>query len=67
MEFSSSEELKQRVMPALRIKEQELKKQNKDITIEDIWFYLRQNKWIKSKNLTLNEVVNDILKLENIE
>ncbi len=67
MEFSSSEELKQRVMPALRIKEQELKKQNKDITTEDIWFYLRQNKWIKSKNLTLNEVVNDILKLENIE
>ena len=62
MEFESVLELKQRVMPALKMKEERLKNEGYDITTEDIWFYLKQNKWTKSKNLTLNEVVNDILK-----
>ena len=67
MEFSNTEELKQRVMPALKLKEEQFQKQNKNITTEDIWFYLKVHKWTKSKNLTLNEIVNDILKLENID
>ncbi len=64
MEFNSLAELKQRVMPALRKKESDFKLQGKSYTTEDIWFYLKQNKWIKSQNLSLNEIVNDILKLE---
>lgn len=67
MEFSSSEELKQRVMPALKMKQERFLKEGKNITTEDIWLYLKNNKWMKSKNLSLNEIVNDILKLENIE
>ena len=63
MEFSSLSELKERVKPALVIKEEYFKSQGLDITIEDIWYYLKINKWVNSKNLTLNEIVNDILKL----
>lgn len=64
MEFESVSELKSRVMPALKMKEERLKNEGYNFSSDDIWFYLRQNKWIKSKNLTLNEIVNDILKLD---
>lgn len=64
MEFESALDLKNRVMPALKMKEERLRTEGYDVTSEDIWFYLRQNKWTKSKNLTLNEIVNDILKLD---
>ena len=67
MEFNSLSELKQRVMPALKMREERFQKEGKNITAEDIWLYLKNNKWIKSKNLSLNEIVNDILKLENID
>ena len=64
MEFESVQELKDRVMPALKMKEEKLKSEGFDFSSEDIWFYLKQNKWTKSRNLTLNEIVNDILKLD---
>ncbi len=65
MEFSSLEELKERLKPALRIKEEEFKKNNIDyISIEDIWNYLRDIKWKRSSNLSLSDMVNDILKLD---
>ena len=64
MEFESAQELKERVMPALKIKEERLKNEGFDVSFEDIWFYLKQNKWSNSKNLTLNEIVNDILKFD---
>ena len=64
MEFESALELKKRVMPALKMKEERLRSEGFDFSAEDIWFYLKQNKWSKSKNLTLNEVVNDILKFK---
>ena len=64
MEFKTEEELKERVMPALEIQKDKLNRQGLDITIDEIWFYLKHNKWTKSTNLTLNQVVNDILKLD---
>ena len=64
MEFESVLELKNRVMPALLLKEENLRREGYDVSFEDIWFYLKQNKWCKDKDLTLNEVVNDILKLD---
>lgn len=64
MEFNSLQELKERVMPALKLKEEKLKIEGYNFSCDDIWFYLKQNKWSKSRNLTLNEVVNDILKIE---
>lgn len=64
MKFESALELKNRVMPALLITEERLKNKGYNISTEDIWFYLKQNKWSHDKNLTLNEIVNDILKFD---
>ena len=65
MEFNSLEELKERLKPALRIKEEEFKNNNIDyITNEDIWNYLKDIKWKTSTNLSLSDMVNDILKLD---
>lgn len=64
MEFESALELKNRVMPALLLKTENLRSEGYDVSTEDIWFYLKQNKWCNAKNLTLNEIVNDILKLD---
>lgn len=63
MNFNSLAELKERVMPALRKKSSDFKRLGLDYSEEDIWLYLKQNKWMKSKNLSLNEIVNDILKV----
>lgn len=62
MEFNNLNELKNRLMPALRIKKEEIN--NKNITEEDIWNYLKDAKWRKSTDLCLSDMVNDILKLD---
>lgn len=62
MEFNNLTELKNRLMPALRLKKEEIN--NKNITEEDIWNYLKDTKWVKSNNLSLSDMVNDILKFE---
>ena len=66
MEFNSLYELKDRVMPALKIKEEDFKKLGLNISSEQIWDYLKENKWKESTNLTLSDMVNDILKLDRI-
>ena len=63
MEFNSLSELKERVMPALNLKEERFKLLGHDISSDEIWFFLTKNKWMHCKGLTLNEIVNDILKL----
>lgn len=30
----------------------------------DIWNYLKLNKWIKTKNLSISEMVNDIIDVD---
>lgn len=68
MEFNSLYELKMRVMPALRKREADLKYIGYNISIDDIWTDLSVNRWSKCDDLTLNEIVNDILKyLPNIK
>ncbi len=62
--FSSSEELKKRVMPALRIRKRELKKLNYAITEEEIWNYFVEKFWKKSFQLSLYQIVDDILNRE---
>ena len=66
-EFSSKEELFFRVRPALKAKSNELYNLGYSyVTDYDIWNYLIQVKWIKSKNLYLCDVVNDIFNANNI-
>lgn len=64
MDFKNIFELKERVMPALRKRVSDLRFKGIELTTEDIWEDLKLNKWIKGHNLSLNEIVNDILKYE---
>lgn len=60
--FDSIAALYKRVLPALRSKKKELAVQKLPfITEMDIWDCLRKNKWSKEANLTLFDIVNDIL------
>ena len=66
IEFSSAEQLYNRLKPALRTKQTELKQNGYGyLKIEDIWNYLKEKKWISSHNLGLNEMVDDILNADN--
>lgn len=66
MEFSSLEELYNRLKPALRTKKRELKENGYGyLKIEDIWNYLKESKWKRSNNLSLNDMVSDILNADN--
>ena len=66
MDFSSLEELYNRLKPALRTKKRELKENGYGyLKIEDIWNYLKENKWKRSNNLSLNDMVSDILNADN--
>ena len=64
-EFSSKEELFQRVRPALKAKLNEVNRLGYSYVQEvDIWNYLIENVWSKSKDLMLSDIVNDILHLK---
>ena len=61
-EFSSKEELFQRVKPALKAKVNEFKRLGQKYVQEvDVWNYLIENVWCKAKDLMLSDIVNDIL------
>lgn len=64
--INNIEDLYQKILPALTSKVNELKRINiNHIAEHDIWRYLRRNYWSKSKELTLGEMVNDILSTPN--
>lgn len=61
-EFKSLGELYNRIKPALSTKKDELVRNGINyIKEEDIWNCLKEVKWIKTTNLTLSEMVSDIL------
>ncbi len=62
--FSSVEELKQRLMPALRLRKKELKKKNYQISEEELWNYFVNHFWKQSVQLSLSQMVEDILNKE---
>lgn len=65
--FNSLEELYQRIKPALLTKKQEMIRNGfKYIKEEDIWNYLKEIKWKKSKDLSLYDMVNDILNSDDM-
>ena len=65
-EFKSLKELYKRVKPALYSKLKEIHKLGFNIVSEkDIWNYLVINKWKKSANLELHEIISDILYADN--
>ena len=67
-EYKNQKELYNNLIPALNVKMRLLKKSNyNDIKEKDIWNYLKNNKWINSINLTISEMVNDIIHADNKE
>lgn len=65
-EFTTVEQLYERLKPALRTKRREMKSLGYNyIREEDIWNYLKEVKWINSKNLLLFEMVRDVLNVDN--
>ena len=66
LEFSSQEELFKRVQPASNAKLAELHRLGYPyIQVSDIWRYLVEEKWKKSHELTLSDIVHDILHVDN--
>lgn len=65
-ELKSQEELYERIKPALKSKRRMLKQSGFSyISLEDIWDYLRLNKWLQSYGLELCDMVDDILHTDN--
>lgn len=66
LSFTSQDELFKRVKPALQIKYDDIVNCGfKDVKLEEIWNYLIKTNWIKRENLSLFDIVNDILNLDN--
>lgn len=66
MEFKSLSELYARIKPALVSKNMDLKRIGINyVKEEDIWNILKETKWIKTTNLSISEMVNDIFNLDH--
>ena len=66
IKFTSLKELYVKIKPALTSKKEELSRIGLNhIKEEDIWNYLKETKWGKSINLSLSEMVNDVLNSDN--
>ncbi len=66
--FKSLEELYKKLLPAFRVKINDLRRNNiTTVSNEDIWNYLKDTTWIRKENLTLGEMVNDIITLSEID
>ena len=63
IKFESLNELFNRLYPAFNTKVCELKNSGINVSEVKLWNYLKENKWSNSKNLTLYDMVSDILNL----
>lgn len=64
-EYKSQNELYLALVPALNVKMRIIRNSEYDyIKKEDIWNYLRTNKWCNDVNLCISEMVNDIINVE---
>lgn len=61
MEYESEEELYKALDGAFKVKLRLIKKEYPYVKKINIWNYLKINKWAKSFNLTISEMVNDII------
>lgn len=65
MEFTSKQELYQKLLPVFNVKKRLIQNSEyQNITNQDIWDYLIENKWKTSHNLTISDIVNDIITLD---
>ena len=65
MEFTSQQQLYNKLLPVFNVKKRLTKNtEYKDITNQDIWYYLIENKWRTYHNLTISDIVNDIITID---
>lgn len=68
IEFHDLKELYNRLEPALEVKVTELKRVGyKGFEKKDIWYYLSNTVWMDANDLSLHQMVDDILKASNEE
>lgn len=66
LEIHSLEELYHLVSPSLKVKKEDMiRKGINYINEADIWNYLKEKKWVNSKNLELYQIVSDILHVDD--
>lgn len=66
LEFSNISELKHRMLPALNIRVKQLNRDNIKINVDDLWNYF-VNIWRECHNLTLADLVDDVLNKEIVK
>ncbi len=59
--FTTLKELYKKLYPALNTKKNELKRKGINVTEEDIWTYNRLKSWNTKQDLTLYDLVSDIM------
>lgn len=65
MEFTSLSQLYRTLIPAFNVKQRLIKNSKyKEITNENIWSYLTNTKWRNAKDLSLSEMINDIITVD---
>lgn len=65
LEYNSVQELYNALIPAFNVKLRMFKNsQFSNIKRQDIWNYLKVNKWMSSINLTISEMVSDIINVD---
>ena len=65
MEFTSLQQLYQKLIPAFNVKKRLIfKSKYKDINNENIWYYLTETKWKTATDLSLTEMINDIITVD---
>lgn len=66
LEFNNLSELYERLKPALRTKKNEMNRRGYTyIRLEDIWNYLKEVKWKRASDLSLHEMVSDVLNTQD--
>ena len=66
IEFDSLDELYQRLEPAMTTKIAELKRNDIDyVSKDDIWRFLEEREWKTANDLSLHQMVDDILNVDN--
>ena len=63
-EYKSQKELFDSLKPAFSVKLRLIQKDYDYITKNDIWNYLKINKWCKDVGLTISEMVDDIIMVD---
>lgn len=62
--YTSQKELYESLKPAFNVKLRLINKDYDYITKNDIWNYLKINKWCKDVGLTISEMVDDIIMVD---